>query len=381
MQVKNKLSKIKVGKYLKYTIFATNILAIIVLILSIFAWRIVPSKATFIAYLGLGFPIILFVNILYLLLWIISFRWKYALVQLIVITICWQPILTCFPIHSRTKVKDIPENSIKVLTYNVRAFNWTRGEKARNNPIIKYLVNSDADIICLQEFAVSTGNDKRGIITEKELNAALKDYPYHEIIKLGTSRGKLAYGLACYSKFPINKSSRLPLESSYNGSAMYELEIQKKKVILVNNHLESNRITTEDKQLYKDFFKNRDRETLGDVAMNIQSRLGAAYRIREDQAKVIRNLIDKYKEEADATIVCGDFNDAPISYAYHTIKGDLVDSYANTGLGQGITYHENMFWFRIDFIMHSLGFESYNCTVDKVKYSDHYPVWTYLSFK
>lgn len=379
MQVKNKLSNIKVGKYLKYTIFATNIIAIIILILSIFAWKIVPSKAMIIAYLGLGFPIILFVNILYLLLWVVSFRWKYALVQLIAIAVCWQPILTCFPIHGRTKMKDIPENSFKILTYNVRAFNWTRGDKARSNPIIKYLANSNADIICLQEFAVSTGSDKKGIITEKELNQMLKDYHYHEIIKLGTSRGKLAYGLACYSKYPITKASRLPLESSYNGSAMYELEIEGKTVTLVNNHLESNRITAEDKRLYKEFFKNRDKETLGEMAMNIQTRLGAAYKIREGQAKVIRSLIDK--QETDATIVCGDFNDAPISYAYRTIKGDLIDSYANTGLGQGITYHENMFWFRIDFIMHSLGIQSYNCTVDKVKYSDHYPVWTYLAFK
>lgn len=379
MQVKSKLSKIKIGKYLKYTIFATNIFAIIILILSTFAWKIVPSKATIVAYLGLGFPIILFVNILYLILWIISFRWKYALVQLVAITVCWQPILTCFPIHTRTSVKDIPEKSFKLLTYNVRAFNWARGEKARNNPIIKYLVNSDADIICLQEFAVSTEKNLDGIITEKELNAKLKEYPYREIIKLGTSRGSLAYGLACYSKFPITKSTRLPLESSYNGSAMYELNIQGKNVILVNNHLESNRITSEDKQLYREFFKNKDKETLGEVAMNIQTRLGAAYKIREAQAKIIRSLLDK--QESDVTIVCGDFNDTPISYAYYTIKGDMVDSYASTGFGQGITYHENMFWFRIDFIMHSLGLQSYNCTVDKIKYSDHYPVWTYLAFK
>ena len=379
MQVKNKLSNIKIGKYLKYTIFATNILAIIVLVLSTFAWKIMPSKATIIAYLGLGFPIILFINILYLILWVVSFRWKYALVQIAAILICWQPIFTCFPIHIRTSAKNIPENSFKIVTYNVRAFNWAKGEKARNNPIIKYLINSDADIICLQEFAVSTGRNQKGIITEKELNAKLKDYPYHEIIKLRASRGDFAYGLACYSKFPITKATKLPLESTYNGSAMYELKIQDKDVILVNNHLESNKITSQDKQLYKEFFRNKDKETLGEVAVNIQTRLGAAYKKREIQARTIREILDKQK--ADATIVCGDFNDTPISYAYYTVKGDMTDSFASSGLGQGITYHESMFWFRIDFIMHSIGLESYNCTVDKIKYSDHYPVWTYLTFK
>lgn len=382
MRVKNKLSKIRVGRFIKYTVFATNLIAIIILILSTLAWYVVPSQVTFIAYLGLGFPIILFINILYLILWVITFRWKYALVQLIAICAFWQPILTCYPIHFKTKEKDIPQKHIKVLTYNVRAFNWAKGEAARNNPILDYLVNSNADIICLQEFAVSPSNskNKKSIISEVEIKQKLKDYPYSRIIKLGSSRGNLIYGLACFSKFPIEKAERLPLESSYNGSAMYELKINKKKVTLVNNHLESNRITAEDKKLYKEFFRTRDREMIGEVAMNVQTRLGAAYKIREAQAKIIRSIIDK--QETDATIVCGDFNDSPISYAYYTIKGDnLVDSYANTGFGQGITYHENKFWFRIDFIMHSMAFQSYNCTVDKIKYSDHYPVWTYLAFK
>lgn len=380
MQVKNKLSEIKIGKYLKYTIFATNIIAIIVLILSILAWYVVPTKVTFIAYLGLAFPIILFINIIYLLLWVITFRWKYAIIQLVVILACWSPITTCFPINFQTKEKDLPESRIKVLTYNVRAFNWTRGKAAKDNPIFEYLANSGADIICMQEFAVSPKKTRNGIISEPEVSELLKNYPYHQIIKLGTSRGNLIYGLACYSKFPITKANRLPLESSYNGSAMFELEMGKKKILLVNNHLESNRITAEDKELYKDFFQSKDRETLGEVVMNIQDRLGTAYTIREAQADIIRDIIDQ-QEEYDATIVCGDFNDGPISYAYHRIKGDMVDAYANTGLGQGITYHENKFWFRIDFIMHSLNMESYNCTVDKVKYSDHYPVWTYLAFK
>jgi endonuclease/exonuclease/phosphatase family metal-dependent hydrolase len=240
-------------------------------------------------------------------------------------------------------------------------------------------VESNADIICLQEFAVSSTKNKNWIISEEELSSMLKDYPYHEIIKLSTSRGSLTYGLACYSKFPIEKVTKLPLESTYNGSAMYELNINKKKVILVNNHLESNRITAEDKRLYKDFFKTRDKEIFEEVAMNIQTRLSAAHKIREAQAETIRSLIDKQK--SNATIVCGDFNDSPISFAYSTIKGDLVDSYANTGFGPGITYNENKFWFRIDYIMHSVSMQSYNCTVDKVKYSDHYPVWTYLAFR
>ncbi|GAB6123427.1 hypothetical protein JCM30204_45770 [Dysgonomonas termitidis] len=281
-----------------------------------------------------------------------------------------------------TKEKDIPKNSIKVLTYNVRGFNWLTGNKARNNPILDYVTQSNADIVCFQEFAVSTKKSNGSIISVQELNEIMKDYPYRSITELGkTGKAKKSYiyGIACYSKFPITESIKVPIQSTYNGSVIHKLEIDRRTVTLVVNHLESNRLTTEDKKLYKDFLKTRDRESFDEMASTLQDRLGAAYQIRESQVNLIRSFMDK--QDAKATIVCGDFNDTPISYAYRTMKGDLVDSYANSGFGQGITYHENYFWVRIDFILHSRAFESYNCTVDKVKYSDHYPVWTYLAFK
>lgn len=377
MPVKNKINKEIVRKYLRYIVFATNILAIVLLILSALAWTVLPSKVTFIAYLGLGFPFILALNVAYLILWSVLLRWKLALVQLIALLFYWNPISTYFPIHSKTK--NIPESSFKILTYNVRGFNWIVGDSARSNPIFDYITSSGADIVCLQEFVVAEKKSKNGIISEAEFNKIMKDYPYHSIIRLGHMDSSYKYGLACYSKFPIEKSANIPIESTFNGSAIHEINIDNKIVTLVNNHLESNRITAEDKELYSKFFKSKNKEMLDEITRNIKNRLGAAYLVREKQANIIKTYIDK--QQTAATIVCGDFNDTPISYAYYTIKGDLIDSFANTGLGQGITYNENKFWFRIDYIMHSLGIQSYNCTVDKIDYSDHYPVWTYLNFK
>ncbi len=366
------------GKILKYFVFATNIIAIIFLLLSILAWTIVPSKMIFISYLGLAFPVTLFINACYLLLWLIFWRWKYALVQFIVIVCCWQPISTSFPINITSP--KVPENKIKILTYNVRGFNWLTGDEARNNPIFDYVANSDADIVCFQEFYISLSrNNKRGVITEQELDKIMKDYPYKSIINFGKRKGSSLHGIACYSKYPILSSFKVPLESTYNGSVIHKLDIDGKEVSLVINHLESNSLTAKDKQVYKDFLKTRDRETFDEMANTLQNKLGNAYKIREEQVNIIRHYMDELK--TDATIVCGDFNDTPISYAYHTMKKDLIDSYVNTGFGQGITYHENYFWVRIDYIFHSKNIQSFDCTIDKVKYSDHYPVWTYLVFK
>lgn len=369
-----------INKTLTIIIFTVNIIAIVLLLLAICAWYIPPYKSAIPAYLGLAFPFILIVNVLFLLFWLVFFKWKLFLIDLVILVLCWSPILTYYPVH--TKTKEIPEDCIKILSYNVRGFNFLQGKEARKNPIFDYLNDSGADIICLQEFAMNNYKpNPKGIITISEIDDLLKDYPYRSIVKFGHSLSIYSFGVACYSKYPILKTTEIPVQSTTNGSVLYEIKINDKVISLVNNHLESNRLTSEDKKLYRDFLEARDSEMLDEVTTNIRSRLGVAYRIRAYQADIISHWLENL--ETDATIVCGDFNDTPISYTYNTIKGKnlLEDSFVNTGLGQGITYHENMFWFRIDFIMHSRNMESFNCTVDKVKYSDHYPIYTYLRFK
>lgn len=128
--------------------------------------------------------------------------------------------------------------------------------------------------------------------------------------------------------------------------------------------------------MYKKFIKQRDSQMLDEITHNLERKLGGAYKVRAPQADLIAHYISEQK--TDATIVCGDFNDTPISYTYRTISKNLVDSYVETAFGPRITYHENFFWFRIDFIMHSKNVKAYNTTIDKVNFSDHYPVWTCL---
>ena len=79
-------------------------------------------------------------------------------------------------------------------------------------------------------------------------------------------------------------------------------------------------------------------------------------------------------------IVCGDFNDTPISYTHRTIAQDLDDAFTQSGRGLGISYNQNRFYFRIDNILTSKNLRAYNCTVDRsIKESDHYPIWCYIT--
>lgn len=361
-----------------YIVFTANIIAMFTLFLATLAWYVPPAKTTFFSYLGLGFIFILVANIIFLIFWIILFKWKYAVASLITLLICISPILTYFPIH--TKSKEVPKNSIKVLSYNIMNFNMFNKYEGTENPILTYIKNSNADIVCLQEFLI---NDRTKNKSKKRIEEELKDYPHYSYVKLESiyNGDKSHYGLACFSKHPILSTTKLPIETRNNaGSVMYKIKVKDQIITVFNNHLESNRLTSEDRKLYENFFSsNTDKPKIDSITDNIRKRLGPAYVKRATQAQLLDSWI---KEQGnDKVIVCGDFNDTPISYTYKTTKGKLKDSFVDTGFGAGITYNQNYFLFRIDYILHSSDFEAYNCTVDKIEYSDHYPIWTYLKLE
>ena len=354
----------------KSVLVLANVVVALLFIASAFSDRISPEKSVFFSYLGLGFPILCVLNVCFIFYWLFLWEWRCILIGLVSLLICRNAVSSYFPFHNR--VDNIPkENVIKVLTYNVMGFGYKDHSKGLPNPIVRYIANSGADVVCLQEFAV--GSSKKFLTTQK-LFDALPAYKYHSIIYVGSS-GILKFGVAVFSKYPISNSRRIAYKSAFNGSSIHELDIKGRKVTLINNHLESFKLTTEDKSL----IKNINSETLDDVRGTIEQKLGTAFRIRARQAEAVAKEIANAK--TDYIIVCGDFNDTPISYAHRTIQGSLTDAYAASGRGVGVTYNENFFWFRIDNILHTPNLKSINCTVDKVRYSDHYPLWSYLEFK
>lgn len=372
MRAKNK--KVGFRDVVKYTIFATNLIAIVLMLWSLFAWRISPLKTNFFSYIGLGFGAILFTNVFYLLFWMFFGKWKLALISLATLIFCYKPILTFFPIHFIQK--KIPENSIHVLTYNVGGFQDEFKRSSSQHPILEYIAQTDADIVCLQEYMISkTG---QSIITQKDINKILNRYPYHSITGLESSGKYHIYGLACFSKYPIKDTHEVIFENSYNGAAVYKIQMGDSLLTVANIHLESNRISAEDRKLYSDFLKNDESVRWDNVTSNIRARMGRSFRKRVNQVEKVNSYLSQ--QEPSNIIVCGDFNDTPISYAYHQMKGKLQDAYASTGLGPGITFHDNFFLFRIDYIFHSNTMKAFRTKVHKVDYSDHYPLSTHLSW-
>lgn len=336
-------------------------------IASAYSDHVSPDTSLLFPYLGLAFPVLTLVNLCFMLYWIFLTEWRFLLLNLLVVVVCWSPIKHYYPFHFNQQVSQ--EHTLKVLTYNVMGFAYLDHTKEKPNPIIEYIAHSNADIVCLQEYMAPQSGKQ---LTEAKILSALKMYPYHAIIRLGKAKGP-RNGIAVFSKYPIERSRKIDYASAANGSSIHQIKINGKKLTLINNHLESFKLTSEDRSRYSAFIKSFSSEGFDELKGAFMQKLGPAFQIRAKQAETIAQKIQE--TTSDYLLVCGDFNDTPISYAHRTIQGELLDAFSEAGKGMGITYNQNFFWFKIDHILHSVNLQALQCEVDKIDYSDHYPIW------
>lgn len=356
-----------IGRFLGWILLGINLCMVVLLLVCAYSPYMDPVAHPVGSCAGLAFPAFLIVNLLFLVFWLVIYR-KYALLSLAGMVCCISAVRTYFPVN--LFASDVPEGAIKVLSYNTMAFEKNRANTKDNpNPVLEYLRNSRADIICLQEYIVG------GRLTRKEVDYALREYPYKNYYKISG-----ANGLGCYSRFPILSAHPVKYASPNNGSIAYKINVNGDTLLVVNNHLESNKLTEKDKEVYREMMKDPDKRKVSQGSRLLVRKLAEASAIRAPQADSIARLVAGYK--GGGVIVCGDFNDSPISYAHRVIGKGLKDAFVESGNGFGISYNQNHFYFRIDNILLSKNLKSYRCTVDNtIKSSDHYPIWCYVAKK
>ena len=352
------------------TIITTiHVLFSVFLIITAYSSYFSIDRFPILSILGLGFPIALFCYILFTL-GLKIFRLKKFSYTIIVLLIISPQIYKYIPFNFP---QNIPENSLKVVSYNVMGFAGAKKDKNGENKILEYLKNSDADIICIQEYAEGYGkkkNKKRDIVDK------LSAYPYYKIHPVGSKNS--INQLAIFSKYPIKKAEPIKYNSSYNGSVAYELNINGDRVLVVNNHFESNKITQKDKVVYEKILKLDDeKDKLIKGSKKLMQKLIEASLIRKDQAEIVNKYIAE--KEIETIILCGDFNDSPLSYTNRLLGKELRNAFVESGTGLGISYNQNKFYFRIDNILISKNLKTYHTVVDNsISESDHYPIWCYV---
>lgn len=341
-------------------IAGANVATIIIMLLVGFSDFFQPEKFAALANLGLLFPVFLIVNLGFLLFWLL-FRSKYAIIPFLGFLICFVPVRKYMPINFSGET---PKGCIKVLSYNTWNFGAQTEDAEGTNICIAYLQEQDADIVCLQEACPTSRNIE-------QIDSMLKPMYAYQDTTMHVNGGNC---LMLLSKYPILSKERIPYESKGNMSVAYRLKVKDRAVLLINNHLETTGLSLEDRRQFKNLVIGKLQvDTAEETSKLLVVKLAEATKKRAPEAEAVAKYIQQHKEHS--IILCGDFNDGPISYAHRTIAKDLTDCYIASGNGPGISYHHGGFFVRIDNIMCSDDWEPYECKVDdKIAVSDHYPI-------
>ena len=354
----------KILKIMLLPVLALNLLAALCLIGCAYSPMLPPQQVPLLSLAGLAFPFVLAANALFLLLWLLIYP-RYSIVSLVTGLICFAPIRAFFPINFDRQ--HAPQNSLKILSYNILSSNISTSNANKDNPTITYLNSADADIICLQELQFAALKKKTQL---------LEKYPYKSYLLSDDSQATARH-LGCLSKYPILSVEKLDVESSSNGCSKYRILHEGDTIVVYNCHLQSNGLNGEHKSAYEQMFTNPKKQIRSQDTRELIKKLRDSAAKRAAQTDII--IADIEKETSPYIIVCGDFNDSPISYTCNRLKEQLDDAYTISGNGPGISYNRNKLYYRIDHIMHSPQFKSYKCTVDRsFKMSDHYPIFCFL---
>ena len=338
-----------------------NVASILLMFLIGHADWVDPTVWPKLSNMGLFFPIILAINFAFLVFWIfVKPRW--VLLPLLGFIVCYGPVQKYFPLNWP---KDPPKGCIKVLSYNVWFYaGWE--DRSKPNAILQYIKRQDADIVCLQE---SAENEVGSVQVDSILG---KHYEYKDT---AMHKGDC---VTIFSKYPILSKERIRYQSEGNMSCAFKLRINHRDVIVINNHLETTGLTLDEKEQFQQMVKGE----LGGAAVTRTSKwlirhLAEQTKKRAPEADAVARYIAYHR--GTPMIVCGDFNDSPLSYAHRTIAKGLTDCFVTTGNGPGISYHKSRMYVRIDNIMCTADFMPYACKVDNsIKNSDHYPIMCWL---
>ena len=310
----------------------------------------------YISLLSITFPIALLVNVLFVPVWLILHR-RYVWVPLLGTLLCWGYIRDYCPIN---RSKDLPEACLKVVSWNTMGMGKAEDRDASKD----YVKNLDADIICLQEAAITGGGWENFIADMKSLG-----YEHH-----------CQKGLTLFTRLHILATDTLCYDTRSNGSRWYLLAQGEDTIALVNNHLESNHLSAQIKEEYGQVIDRPGYHRAKQSGHSILSHMAQSARFRGNQTKALRDFVKEH--QSHRIIVCGDFNDTPISYACQTLQRHLKNAFRESGRGVGISYNEKGFWVRIDHIFFSSPGESYRTFVDSsIGVSDHYPIISWLNFE
>lgn len=366
-----------------YTIVANvitgfSLATVLLLCLSVASVYISPEKIRLLSLAGLAFPFFLGGTVFMFFISLL-FAWRRSWIPFVGLLLCSNTIYHYFPINIPSPA---PKQSLKVMTYNTAGFGlWTGSNKDRNdkngeNRLVRDILRETPDIVGFQEGL----NDRE---VDKHIRPMLKrnGYDYESVLANGNYIG-------CFSRYPILEKQTV-CATDHNEAILFKIKLSNADTLhFVVVHLQSMNLSTEERETFKenvDQLRNdKSDESLNyDGLFHLARKISRASEPRAAQADTIAKFIEENKHRN--LIVCGDFNDTPVSYTYNTIAsaGNLGDAFVDTGTGLGRTFNRYSMVVRIDHILYGKDFwEPYTTRIyNRPDRSDHNAVMVHLKRK
>ena len=323
-----------------------------------------PRDFWFLAFLGLSFPFLVLLDFLFCVGWLVGKKYKLAIfsVSLLLPAIPHIPSYLQVSPKVSTNETGLLLNVVDFNTHYMGAYDFMGKD---SNYFFSLLDTLKPDVICLQEFTNLGGYQQKPMF--KRFSNEYKSYANYnaDILSLTYPTG---YGVCIFSKYPIIKKGFLErVTQSSNLSLFADIVVGKDTIRVVNTHLKSIVFDRKDYWAVEQMASGEDLLETDDFR-RIVAKLKYAFKERAKQAEQLRVQMGLSPHKL---IICGDFNDSPMSYSYRTIQNGMKDAFIESGFGMSRTYIGKMPSFRIDYILHDKTWNSYNYKTNRLNFSDH----------
>ncbi|MDE6140739.1 MAG: endonuclease/exonuclease/phosphatase family protein [Alistipes sp.] len=325
------------------------------LIVAFFTPYVDPSTFGSLTIIGIFAPLLYVAVLASMLFWLVRKRWITAAFLAVLVIIGAFDVSKFYRIDFKRHY-EVSENrrSFTLMSYNVRGFFVGEG-KSNARGYVDFFESIDLpDVLCLQEFNCAAHNTEA-------IDSLFEGYNMRETLEFGN------VVVRTYSRFPIIAQGDIS-EQARGTSQWCDIVVRDDTIRIFNNHLYSMHISADD---------SRD-ISQGKIFFDDNKMRSIVARIRDNssiRARHVDTLTQVIAATRHAKIVCGDFNDTPMSYVYRRMRHGMKDAFVEAGRGYGYTFLPMHKLLRIDYIMYSpqIGIDAFSSMTDCLL-SDHLPI-------
>ena len=322
-----------------------------------------PQTSSIPLFFGLFYiPLLIITALLALLLVMAGSRIKWLAIAAIAPSVFF--IGDFYRLPGNGETGNTQDHSISILSYNAGMFGSSSAGLSRKEcaeSISELIDRNGCEVACLQE--VYLGKNEN-------LHEIFKDYKYIHSHLFTLPSGN-RFGNVTLSKYPFSGKGVISFDNSTNLSIYSDIAVNGEEIRIYNNHLESYNIS------FTSFIKkSTDRHKMTDEIMYMGDKLNKSTIKRAEQVKTI---LEHAENAGKKVLLCGDFNDTPMSYTYSRLSKGMKDTFKEAGKGFGATYSYLWPLLRIDYLLVPKESEVLSHDIIRTGLSDHYPIISKLN--